>query len=334
MTKEIMQSEDNVNSVIVNVGENQAVSMQVVQDIYNEITGKSENLSRIFRANHKATSEDLKQLNTKIEQLYEQYNIISKNCAISVYHIDDCKEQFSSFERFSLGFDSSSMSPIENIRLEYNFLIILPKTKRAQSYKLLVDMHSRVALKLKAESEHGLPRRVIRIFGTRTASVEIDYIDYTVARNFMVAIDQWFSALPKNPSSNIVEKLQDQSEHFSFMFRISTAIFIIWYLLANKVKFLGNEPTLNQLFTTSAIGFGAVFILSIFAGKLGQLCDRGIESYQPISYLQLNRGDTDAVQKFKKCNRNSIIKFLSTIAVAILVNLASTWLASYIGIGT
>ncbi len=307
--------------------------MQVLQEVYNEITGKTEKLSRNFRANHNVTIGDLIQLNTKIEQLYEQYNIVNNNCSVKVFHIDDCNDQFSSFERFKL-YDSSKMSPIENVRLEYNFLIILPKIGRPQPYKLEIDINSRVATKLRAETEVGMPRRMIGIFGRRTAHVELEYIDYTVARNFMVAIDQWFSALPNNPSSKIMEILQDKSEHLSFIFRISTAVFILWYLLSNKVELLGKTPTLNQLFSASVIGFGAVYILSSIAAKLGSICEQEIDTFQPISYLQINRGDSEAIHKFKKNNRNSLLKAFATIALAILVNLASTWLSSYIGIGT
>tara|TARA_R110001592_G_C13044445_1_gene739594 strand:+ start:809 stop:1237 length:429 start_codon:yes stop_codon:yes gene_type:complete len=134
MTKGIIERNESDENQVVNIGDNLPVSMKIVQSIYNEITGKTERLSQTLRNNHDITFNDLKQLNIKIRQLYEQYNVVSKNCAVTVFHVNDCKEQFSSFERFEI-YDSSNTSPCENVRLEYNFLIVLPGTQKAQPYK-------------------------------------------------------------------------------------------------------------------------------------------------------------------------------------------------------
>ena len=136
MTQEILERNDDQEKSVVSLGDGAMVSMQMVQDVYNEITGKTENISKSYRLHHKTLLVDLEQLNIKIHQLYEQYNIIENNCNVTLYHVDDCKEIYSSFERFRFG-DKSSLSSVENIRLQYNFLILLPKTNRPQPYKLV-----------------------------------------------------------------------------------------------------------------------------------------------------------------------------------------------------
>jgi len=191
--------------------------MQVVQDIYNELTGKSEKLTKIFDINHKANFEDIGQLHSKILQLYEQYNIVSKNCSVTVYYIDDGKDQFSSFERFQL-LDRSSTSPVENIRLVYNFLIVLPKTDRPQSYEIEVDIHSRAALRKRAQSEMGRTKIFFQTF-RQTGQVDIEYVDYTVARNFRVAIEGWFNSLEKVKISWCLTFLKNVSDYFPTAFR-------------------------------------------------------------------------------------------------------------------
>ena len=197
MTQEILERNDDQEKSVVSLGDGAMVSMQMVQDVYNEITGKTENISKSYRLHHKTSLVDLEQLNIKIHQLYEQYNIIEDNCNVTLYHVDDCKEVFSSFERFKLG-DKSSLSSVGNIRLQYNFLILLPKTNRPQPYKIEVDIHSRAAIKQKASKEHGMARRIMHIVASRTAILEIEYIDYTVARNFRTAIDSWFNGLEQS----------------------------------------------------------------------------------------------------------------------------------------
>ena len=47
------------------------ISFQVMQSIYNEITGKSEELGKQVRRRYKAGFEDLAQLNAKITQFLE-----------------------------------------------------------------------------------------------------------------------------------------------------------------------------------------------------------------------------------------------------------------------
>jgi hypothetical protein len=168
------------------------VSMQTVQHIYNELTGRSEELARSYTINHCTSFEDICQLNIKICQMYEQYNIASKNCSVTIYHVDDQKQTFSSFERFEM-YDRTTPSPVENLRLEYNFLIILPQVKKPQSYQIEINIHSRAAIVQRAKKENPLPPGFfLAVLAERTARMKIKYIDYTVARNFQLAIDSWF----------------------------------------------------------------------------------------------------------------------------------------------
>ena len=62
------------------IGEEETeVSFQVLQSIYNELTGKSEEVARRYDAPICVTLEDLTQLNHHIEQMCEPLHIQSKN---------------------------------------------------------------------------------------------------------------------------------------------------------------------------------------------------------------------------------------------------------------
>lgn len=103
MANDIIDAGSSTADVQVDLGGGQRASMQAVQHIYNQITGRSEQLTRLYTINHSTGFDDLGQLNAKICQLYEQYNIVSQNCSITLLHVDDQKQTFSSFERSTTG---------------------------------------------------------------------------------------------------------------------------------------------------------------------------------------------------------------------------------------
>ena len=43
---------------------------------------------------------------------------------------------------------------------------------------------------------YGPPPQIIRMMGNRTGVVEVEYIDYMVARNLLHVVDEWFKVIP------------------------------------------------------------------------------------------------------------------------------------------
>ncbi len=331
MSGEILD-QNNDETGIVSVAD-QPVSMKVIQSIYNEITGKTEKIGKSLSDDHDIDLGALKQLNHKINQMLEQYNVVGKNCSVTLYHVDDCKNQYSSFERFEL-YDSSSMSPCENVQLKYNFLIVLPETKQPQSYKITVNLHSRVALKKKAESEHGISRRIITMVSRRTGQYDIEYVDYTVARNFQTAIDQWYSSVVKGKENKIVQFLQDKSEHFDSIFRILTVAILSFAIFKNAESLIGELPTLQSVFLAGVFSFSSIYLLGMIAFKLGSFAERSIDGHQAISGLRLNIGDQKAFESFGNSNSKSLKgAFWSTVLV-VAINVFSTYLSSLLAFGS
>ncbi|MFC2993114.1 hypothetical protein [Halomonas tibetensis] len=328
----IVDQNNDEKGEVVSVAD-QPVSMKVIQSIYNEITGKTEKIGKSLSDDHDIDIGALKQLNIKINQMLEQYNIVSKNCSVTLYHVDDCKNQYSSFERFEL-YDSSSMSPCENIQLEYNFLIVLPETKKPQSYKIIVNLHSRVALKLKAESEHGISRRFLRIVARRTGQYDIEYVDYTVARNFQTAIDQWYASVVKGKENKIIQLLQDKSEHFSSIFRILTVAIVSFAIVNNAESLIGESPTLQSVFLGGIFSFSLIYLLGMIALKIGSFTERSIDVHQATSGLRLNMGDKRAFENFDKSNSKSIKGAVWSTVLVIAINIFSTYLSSFLAFGS
>ena len=327
----MIQNSSASNSEIAYVGDT-PISMKLLQSIYNELTGKKEKLIRSLKDAHEIVLDDIDQLNLKINQLYEQYNIISKNCSVTIFHVNDCKEQFSTFERFKL-YDTSATSPCENIHIEYSFLILLPNTNKPQDYRIEIDLQSRTGIYKKQIAEHGEPRRFFRYMGMYyKGNIQIEYIDYTVARNFLVAIEQWYESIKKNRSSKLVTFLQDYSEHFPFIFQIVSCLTLVFSIHSQTEKFISHAPSLTALFSGLIIAGGAIYAATLISRKMGQLCEYAIDSYQPISFIKINRGDAKAISEFQQSNKRNFTYIAISSTTAIIINLLSAYIAILIGI--
>ncbi len=147
------------------------VSIQVLQNIYHELTGKTEEVSKSYNAPFQVVHGDFEQLNHRVSQVCEQYNIRAANCSITIYYVNDTQETFSSFEKFR-AFNAGSTSPVESVLINYNFLILLPKLNQPQSYTLSIRVASRIAVEKKMQTDIpvDLPK-ILRIMRGRTAVI-------------------------------------------------------------------------------------------------------------------------------------------------------------------
>lgn len=112
------------------------------------------------------------------------------------------------------------MCPSENIHIEFNFIIQLPKTYEPRSYKVAIDIHSRAAIIHRARTLPGDMSFLRRYTMTRTGRFDIEYVDYAVAKNLYTVIDQWFESLQTDKNSSVIVFLQKNSHDFGFIFRI------------------------------------------------------------------------------------------------------------------
>ncbi|MDA0738300.1 MAG: hypothetical protein O2999_06285 [Nitrospirae bacterium] len=225
------------------------------------------------------------------------------------------------------------MSPIENIRLEYNFLIILPATQKPQSYKIEINLNSRVAIAKRQLLETGLERKLFSIMGRmRTANIEIEYIDYTVARNFMVAIDEWFKSIHKIHLSKFFEFLENRSEYIPIIYQVITVAIIGAALFLNHKNLLGESPSVINLFGAAILSMTGLYVALIIVRKLGHISESGFDFYKPASGLKLNRGDEIAFKEYEQSNRRQLGRLLVATLLAIGINIISAFLASSLGL--
>ena len=315
------------------IGENAKteVSLQTIQGIYNELTGKSEEVSRFYNKPFQVELAEIEQLNLKLNQALEQYSIQSFNCTVTIFHIDDTKQQFSSFERFKLH-NTGSTSPTESILLKYNFLVLLPKTRKVQTYTVSIRIASRVAVLKKMMSDfYGPPPQIFRLLGNRTAVVEIQFVDYLLARNFLSLIDDWFKVLPKAKEILFLSILQKNSHQIPRLARFITTIVVSFILISLMPKFILPESVDLLIFGKFlALSTLVVYVAANLASFTGQYIESAIDNYNELSYLKLGSGDKTEIEDAKNTNRNSIIKSVLAFIFAIFISVITNVITNYI----
>lgn len=324
-----LSNNDGAPDAHVNLSGGQVVSMQVVQQVYRDVTGKSERLTRQFTHNHRTSFADLENLNARIEQLLEQYNIRERVCTVTLFHSDDYSERFSSFDR-ARAYDSGSTSPVENVRIEYNFLIVLPVTNKPQSFKVTVDVHSVAALFEKLREGSQIQRRLASAFTTSSGSLSIEYVDYAVARTILVAISQWFDGLDARPTPKFFKFAKRYNHHLDWIFKYSTAV-------VTALTFFLNAPEIAGADWSSALRYGiaafvAIFVLSGVAYQLGSALELAIDEYQCMSHLSLNKGDDRLIEKVGRQSWLWLLRGGLSIVGAVGINIFATWLAVRVGL--
>lgn len=267
----------------------------------------------------------------KIIQLCDVHNIIAKNETISVFHEQDRKEQFTSFERF-LSYNSNSSSPTVNVVVKYNFSIVVAGLKNPQEYVVTVRLASRVALikKLKEDAPPFIPAHVLAAMAGDVAEIKVDYADYVVARGFVEAFDEWIRGCETNSEPKTITFLKKYSFLFPRLFgplvAASTLFFTIEYIDGVEVSTMDVAYVL-KIFSLFLVG---LYLLITFAGVAGKLIENSIDRYMPASYIKLNRGGVKLVSDFNANKKGRLFEFLSGATLTIALGIASSKLASLI----
>lgn len=325
-----MRAEDsNTNraSKDITIGDAADNQMQLLQSFYAKITGKKERLSKDITLNHITSFEDLENLHLKIRQMCAPLSILHHNESIIIFHSDDTKEQFSSFTRFK-AYNKSSLSPTENVHLEYNILLTQPGLQDEQNYKISIDIHSRASIMKKMMSGSKMHKFILSIIADNTATVRIDYVDYVIALNFMHTIDGWFGSLKNSGNYKGLITLKSISEDFPFAFRyISVGAYLVFCY--NLIEKTGDNV---ELLRSSLVVFGGAYLLGGIAHRLGQTAERSIDMIFPPSYVCLNRGDNDIAHMQRSENRKGVFGVAGALALALMLNIASSYVTFLLGI--
>ena len=295
---------DDGNSRIdaVHVGDRHSpVSLKTYQDIYHQITGRTEQIRKRYTDNLLIELSEIEQLNHKIRQLCDVHNVVAGSDTVTVFHAKERKEQFTSFERFR-AYNANAASPTVSVLLRYNFSIVLAGNSRPQEYVVNVRLTSKVAA-LQQLKDEAPPFMRGHLFGFMTgpvAEVTVDYADYVIARGFLEAVDEWIEGCNASPTSMTLRLLQTYSHHIPEIGQILAAV-AISYFAYQAVPGIVAEGGVPATWAKFAIIFaGGSFITIRLVTKLARLVEKAIDTFPELSYVKLNRGDERVVEAARK----------------------------------
>jgi hypothetical protein len=331
MSEIIEQSNDGSTSILEADDGHPQVSLKDYQNIYHQITGRTEKIRQKYSKNLLIEFSEIEQLHFKIMQLCDVHHVIAHNEVISVFHAKERKEQFTSFDRF-IAYNSSTTRPTVNIILRYNFSISLSSSTRPQEYIVNINLTSRVALlnQLESEMPSFMRGRFFSLSAGNVAEISVEYADYVVARSFLESFDEWVDGCNATPENKILGAIQQKSHHFPKLLQLALAFLFIYFCINSIPDFFqeGSPPEVWARFL--AIFGGGFYIVTTIAQSVGQMLEQAIDSIYELSYLKINKGDEKLINEFSTKSRVSLYKFFIGCLVTISLGIISSKLAALV----
>lgn len=306
------------------------VSMKVVQSIFHELTGKVEEMSKSFSDTFRIEFVDLEQLNFKILQCCEQYDVRADNFSAKIFYINDTADTFTSFDKFRV-FNSSSYSSVESVLLTYSILILLPKIRSPQNYTITIRLASKVAISNKMSKEaYPMPNWILRMGRANIAVVSIKYVDYSVARNILTTVDDWMKSVKKSPTSKTLVFIQKHSHFIPDVFKYILVLVGAFSVIRLIPWALEVGPTFEKFAYFTFLSFFGLFFLYQLGLKLGRVTEHAVDKWSALSYLKLTTGDKEEILKSENCNKKTLIRAGVNLIINIIVGVLTGTISSFL----
>lgn len=325
------ENEDS-NIEVIRVGDSDSrVSIKVYQDLYHQVTGRTEQIRKRYSENLLVEFSEIEQLHFKVQQLCDVHKIVACNEVISVFHDKERKEQFTSFERFR-AYNANAASPTVSIVLKYNFSIIPAGLERPQEYVVSIRLTSRVALLQQIEDEAPpfMRGRLVGLVTTNTAEVTVDYADYVIARGFLEAFDEWVRGCKKTPPIMWLDTLRGWSTFIPGVARLIAGGLVSWFAFQSIPTFFSATATAEVWARFFVVYAGGAFLVVTLMGAMGNLIEEAIDSYPVLSYLKLNKGDRNLIDEFGQRRSSVLFKFAISSGMSIILGIISAKLEKLI----
>ncbi|GAB6190752.1 hypothetical protein [Desulfocastanea catecholica] len=323
-TIEVLAREERFDSLC-----KEDISFQLVQDVYARIKKKKESKEKRYVKHFILKQNDLEQLFSKMNQLFEQYNIIAREDSVTVYHQDDQFETFSSIQRFSL-YNSSNTIPIKSVEIEYNYLMRLPTSNEEKSYTVKVHIFSSLC-KYEEYKKEDIPNEVRSSILSTSGYLKIEYVDYVVANTILNVVDGWFESLEEVTVAKRIKTIQKYSKWMPTLFEFSFVLLCL-YKLAIHMQFFFSKfgETFANIALFVLIAIYSISSLARFGRFAGYLCSDYIMSLVPLARIAINNGDQKILLKYKSENKIHIIKAICSLAGMIATGLITCYIFQYL----
>lgn len=295
--------------------------------MHQKINSKNEEISKSYNNDILVKFTDIKELHFKtIQSINSLYPLKSNiNVRIAVSHHEGESEKFNSFEAFEAR-NLTNPNPTSDINLAYIFSIYDQNTDNLENYKVICQIRSRVAdiHQIEKEAPPFISSALVASMITTTAKINVHYSDYVKARHFIAMFDEWVRGCDESKNIPLVNRLKRISHLISRFGRLAIyAALGIFTTNAIDSEALHPDSIVKFLIIYSSLFVIVGGISEIFLRKL----ELSIDSYLPIYYLNINKGDAKLISDFSGRNKSSIIWSILGLLGTIIIGLATS--ASY-----
>lgn len=330
---DIIEHENNdcgdSNEVIVS-DSNSRVSLKIYQDVYHQITGRTEQIRKRYSDNLMIEFSDIEQLHYKIQQLCDVHKIVASNETITVFHHRDRKEQFTSFVRFK-AYNANATNHTVIVVIKYNFSIILSGIERPQEYTVSIKLKSRAAMiDQMLEEAPSFIRPHLAGLATDTAEITIDYADYVIARGFLESFDEWVKGCKKTKTNGWLKFARKWSHLLPGFLSLIAGIGVSLLAFNSIPNFFHSNTSNDVLARFFVVYMSGAFVVINLMGSIGSVLEEAFDGYPIMSYLKLNKGDEVLINDFKSRKKSVVVKFIFSAISAIILGIISTKLERFI----
>ncbi len=329
----IIEHDGDEGDVVVVGGneQNTQISLKAYQDLYHQITGKSEEIRQTYKEPLCIEFGDLEQLHHKISQLSDVHNVVAGSETITLYCDKERKETFTSFERFR-AYNTNSTASVKSVVLKYNFSIVPAKLKRPQEYSITIKLVSRISIlkELHDDVPSFMSGALVALMTSDVAEVRVEYVDYVVARGYVEAFDEWVKGCKKSEETPLLKFAKRRSHLIPPIGKILISILYGYFIYMSIDSVLGSNPDFI-LFCKFLILSSVIFVVAHNASSVAfKLVENFIDSFSTTSYIKLNKGDERQIEMHGRRNRKTFIGFVLSGLMAIALGVVASQISGLI----
>lgn len=311
-----------------NISNDKHMSAKDIQNLYYQLTGKTETVQGRLKEPVIITAHDIIVLHEMLKQCIDQYNHVAEHESIRIFYKNEESETVTSVERFK-NMHAKKNHPIMSITLDVNFAIKPQTGDKLNNYKTTIKLNSKLTNFYKENED--LDGHIKYILSTMhhlapSAEYKIEYVDYTVARSIQSTISEWFHALEKKEESKIKVFLRKHHGKVSWI-TMPAALMVFassCYLASTNLNL--NDPVTQSHFI---IGASTIFwFLMVIFMVLSIAISRHLISQPQLSYINVSRGDELQLNKHMKDSKKGLWSLFFLIIAQIVIGVLCNVIAN------
>jgi hypothetical protein len=209
-------------------------------------------------------------------------------------------------------------------------MTVLPDTSHVQNYKISITIFSRAAIRSKTADAHGIEAQLLELTSAITGKVDIEYVDYSVARFLLSTIEDWYAGVQKTKSSLFADIARKTSRWHSDIFRIVGMAALTAYIFMEAASIFPVAASPSSIGLNSFVCVSLLIMVAHISYILGDNFEDTVDLLNPISALVFNKGDEQTVAAYNNGNTKilagAIGFLLAQVAVSVLANFIASWL--------